>query len=138
MTKTSINIDGVDSLRVVLREYNTLHAQIKETARKVKPVNKRLGQLKKALLKHMVDSNLKKIQLPNKDLLVVIETAKKPVITEKHLKARFDAFFEDTPGQAEELISFVQSTTEGPGVKSSLKHYESDSYVEYEDGEISS
>lgn len=138
MVKRKVEIDGVDSLKTVLREYNALHVQLRDTAKKAKPVNRRFGEIKKALLSHMIGDNLKKIQLPNKDLLVVVETAKKPSMSEKYLKGRLDAYFEGNPGQAGDLLAFIQAVPEEElGVKSSLKHYEADSYIEQEDGEES-
>lgn len=130
---SSFEIKDVDSLKNVLRDYHTLHAQILEHNKKAKPITKRINEFKKALLTHMLTENLKKVQLPNKDLLVLNETRKKPSLSEKYLRGRLDSFYVNDEPKANELFAFLQAVPDGEmQVRTTLKHLESDSYVENE------
>lgn len=128
-----VEIKDMETLRSSLRDYSVLRGQIGENARKMKPVTRRINGIKKAILKYMVNDNLKKVQLPNKDLLVVAETVKKPALSEKYLKDRLDTYFVDDEHRAVELLTFLQTVPAGSlQTRTMLKHLESDSYVENE------
>lgn len=133
----NFEITDVESLKTALRDYNKLHTQAAEHAIAAKPTVKRLGVLKKALLRHMISENLNKIQLPNRDLLVINESLKKPALNDKYLRARLDSFFLETdPGKAETLFVFLQAVPEAEiQTRTTLKHIESDAYIEQEGDE---
>lgn len=128
-----ISVTDVDSMKYALREYQSLHMQVAEHAKRTKPLARRIGQYKKALLKHMVSENLKKVQLPNKDLLVLNETIKKPVLSEKYLKTRLASFYNNDEAKADEVFLFLQTVPETDlQTRVALKHLEADSYIENE------
>lgn len=125
-------ITDIDALRNAVCDYTALHAQIKETALKGKPAHKRLNELKRALTSYMSDKNMKSLELPNKDLLVLSEAVKKPTLSDKYLQRQFTAYFNDEE-KAEELLSFLRAVPEDEiEVKPSLKHVPRDAYVETE------
>lgn len=131
--RTQFEISDVESLKSALRDYNKLHAQATEHSVAGRPTTKRIGVLKKALLKHMVSENLNKIQLPNKDLLVLNESAKRPALNDNFLRARLYSYFEHDEQAADTLFSFLQVVPESEmQTRMTLKHIEADAYIENE------
>lgn len=125
-------VTDIESLRTAVCDYAALHAQIKETALKGKPMHKRLGELKRALTLYMADKNMKSLELPNKDLLVLTEAVKKPSLSDKYLHRQFTAYFNDEE-KAEDLLAFLRAVPDDEiEVKASLKHVPRDAYVETE------
>jgi Family of unknown function (DUF5760) len=134
MTKSQLPaITDLESLRSALRDYAALHSQINEHAKKTKPVSKRMNQIKKCLLDHMISDNLVKVQLPNKDLLVVQELARRPSMSEKYIRSRLGSFYKDDTSQASELMDFLMAVPEDElKTRTILRHLSSDSYIENE------
>lgn len=126
-------IKDMETLKIALVDYNRLYIQSIEHARLGKPVTKKLTALKKSLLKHMTEEKLNKIQLPNKDLLVINETTKRPTLNDKYLRTRLDSYFENNQSAADTLFSFLHAVPEADmQIRTTLKHIELDSYIENE------
>ena len=92
-----------------------------------------MNLLKKGLLKHMLADNLTKIQLPNKDLLILHESSSKPALSEKYVRSRLMEFYKDDDSKATELWAYLQAIPQSDlQTRTSIRHLCADSYIENE------